>query len=32
MAKPSNFHAKDNTTLEDFMSFLETLEELFGED
>ncbi len=32
MAKPSNFHNKDNTTLEDVMSFLETLKELFGED
>jgi len=32
MAKPSNFHSKDNTTLEDVMSFLETFEELFGED
>jgi len=32
MAKPSIFHNKDNTTLEDVMSFLETLKELFGED
>jgi hypothetical protein len=32
MVKPLNFHANDNTTLEDVMSFLETLEELFGED
>jgi hypothetical protein len=31
MVKPSNFHGKDNTTLEDVMSFLETLAELFGE-
>ncbi len=31
MAKPSNFHSKNNTTLEDVMSSLETLEELFGE-
>ncbi len=32
MVKPSNFHGKDNTTLEDVMSFLEALEELVGED
>ncbi len=32
MVKPSNFHSKDNTTLEAVMSFLETLKELFGED
>jgi hypothetical protein len=32
MAKPSNFHSKDNTTFEDVMSFLKTLEELFDED
>jgi len=32
MVKPSKFHGKDNTTLEDVMSFLEALKELFGED
>jgi len=32
MAKPSNFHSKDNSTLEDVMSFLKTLKELFDED
>jgi hypothetical protein len=32
MVKPSNFHGKDNTTLEDVMSFLEALEELFRVD
>ncbi len=26
MVKPSNFHGKDNSTFEDVMSFLETLE------
>jgi hypothetical protein len=32
MVKPSNFHGKDNTTLEDVMSFLDALKELFAED
>ncbi len=32
MVKPLNFHGKDNSTFEDVMSFLETLEKLFGED
>ncbi len=32
MVKPSNFHGKDSKTLEYVMSFLEALEELFGED
>ncbi len=32
MVKPSKFHGKDNTTLEDVMSFLKALKELFGED
>jgi len=32
MVKHSKFHGKDNTTFEDVMSFLETLEELFEED
>jgi hypothetical protein len=32
MVKPSKFHGKDNMTLEDVMSFLEALEELFRED
>jgi len=32
MVKHSKFHGKDNTTLEDVISFLEALEELFGED
>jgi hypothetical protein len=30
MVKPSNFHGKNNTTFEDVMSFLKTLE--VGED
>jgi hypothetical protein len=30
IVKPSKFHGKDNTTLEDVMSFIETLE--VGED
>jgi hypothetical protein len=32
LVKPSNFHGKDNTTLEGVMSFLEALKDLFGED
>lgn len=32
MVKPSNFHGKGNMTLEDVMSFLKALEELFGKD
>ncbi len=32
MVKPLKFHGRDNTTLEDVMSFLEALKELFGED
>jgi hypothetical protein len=32
MVKPSNFHGKDNTTPKELISFLNILEELFGED
>ncbi len=32
MVKPLKFHGKDNTTLKKLISFLKTLEQLFGED